>query len=108
MRGLLNAEWTWQDFFTKIVGEANGAVATACTWVTNIVWILFGVVGLAGVIYAIYLGIQLARAEDQSKRDDAKKHMITVIIALGVTLVLVVFFLHLLPAIISAFQTIGQ
>ena len=125
MRGLLNAVFDWTSFFIKstygkdvdlktIMDNQNDArysgawaISNALNWVTNGVLILFGLVGLAGVIYSIYLGIQLARAEDQSKRDDAKKHLTTVIIALGVTLLLVVFFLHLLPAIISAFKAIG-
>ena len=121
MKGLLSgATFDWKTFFIQTVYGASAnietmkdsdpgawAVYNALKWVTNGVWILFGLVGLAGVIYSIYLGIQLARAEDQSKRDDAKKHLTTVIIALGVTLLLVVFFLHLLPAIISAFKAIG-
>ena len=62
-----------------------------------------GLVGAAGAIYAIYLGIQLAKADDQSKRDEAKKHLITVLIAVAVTVVLVLFFNLLLPEIIKAF-----
>ncbi len=64
-------------------------------------YIILALVGAAGVIYSIYLGIQLARAEDQSKRDDAKKHLITVIIAVAVSLLLVLFFNELLPLIVK-------
>lgn len=110
MRGLLNAVWSWEAFFKNAfnasTGAANDAIVNTLKWVTNGVWIIFGVVGLAGVIYSIYLGVQLARADDQSKRDDAKKHLVTVIIALAVTLVLVLFFLHILPAIVSAISGI--
>lgn len=111
MKGLLNASvWTWEAFFSAMFKTTSGdtstaanyAVANTLKWVTNGIWIVIGVVGLAGVAYAIWLGIQLARADDQGKRDDAKKHLITVIIALAVTLVLVLFFLHILPAIIFA------
>ena len=114
MLKLLNTPFSWTGFFSEMLGNSeagtagNEAVTKALDWVTNGVWILFGLVGLAGVIYSIYLGIQLARAEDQSKRDDAKKHLTTVIIALGVTLLLVVFFLHLLPAIVYAFSNVGK
>lgn len=106
MRGLLNAVWSWSEFFQTYAGTANEAVKKACDWITAGVWIVFGIVGLAGVVYSIYLGVQLARADDQSKRDDVKKHFVTVIIALAVTLVLVLFFLHILPAIISAFSNL--
>ena len=71
--------------------------------VSIVLYIIMGLVGSAGAIYAIYLGIQLARAEDQSKRDEAKKHLITVLIAVAVTVVLVLFFNELLPLIVKAF-----
>ncbi len=98
----------WSDYFKKVFGDgsdAYNAASSVITTVETVLWILVGIVGLAGVVYAIYLGIQLARAEDQSKRDEAKKHLITVLIALVVTLVLIVFFLYLLPLILSAFKT---
>jgi uncharacterized membrane-anchored protein len=63
------------------------------------------VVGAIGAIYAIYVGVKLARAEDQGKRDDAKKHLITVVIAIGVTIALILVFNVFLPMIISAFST---
>lgn len=60
-------------------------------------------VGAAGVIYSVVLGVQLAKAEDQSKRDEAKKRLVTTIITV-VTLVLIIFFNELLPLIIQAIQ----
>lgn len=71
--------------------------------VSIVLYIVLGVVGAVGVIYSVYLGIQLARAEEQGKRDDAKKHLITVAISVGVTLLLIVFFNELLPLIVKAF-----
>lgn len=68
-----------------------------------VLWIIFGIVGAVGAIYAIWLGIQLARAESDDKRTEAKNHLITVIIAVAVTLALVLFFNYLLPLIIDAF-----
>lgn len=110
MYSLLNLGWT--DYFSKIFGgtdnDAYKAAAGAISTVEMVLWIIIGVVGLAAVVYSIYLGIQLARAEDQSKRDEAKKHLITVLIAIVVTLVLVVFFLYLLPAILSAFYQVDS
>ena len=102
---------SWGAYFEKVLGAgsegykaAEGVIGT----IETILWIIVGVVGLAAVIYAIYLGINLAKASDQSKRDDAKKHLITVLIAIVVTLALVVFFLYLLPGILSAFKTEGK
>ncbi len=68
-----------------------------------ILYAIMAVVGAAGAIYAIILGVNLAKAEDTSKRDEAKKHLITVLIAVAVTIALVLFFTQLLPSIIGAF-----
>ena len=68
-----------------------------------ILYAIMAVVGAAGAIYAIILGVNLAKAEDTSKRDEAKKHLITVLIAVAVTIALVLFFIQLLPEIIGAF-----
>ena len=68
-----------------------------------VLYAIMAVVGAAGAIYAIILGVNLAKAEDTSKRDEAKKHLITVLIAVAVTIALVVFFTQLMPMIIKAF-----
>ena len=80
------------------------------TWLTQLFSVLYpllyaimAVAAAAGAVYAIVLGINLARADDQSKRDEAKKRLITVIIAVAVTILLVVFFNELLPLIIDKF-----
>lgn len=102
---LLNSAWS--DYFNEILTDetAKKAAADALNVVTLVLWIILAAVGAAGIIYSIYLGVKLARAEDQSKRDEAKKHLITVVIAIVVTLVLIVFFNTLLPMILKAFHT---
>ncbi|MBO5394709.1 MAG: hypothetical protein J6A28_02255, partial [Clostridia bacterium] len=105
MKSLLGAAtFGWGEYFNQVLGGADSEGAKAAQEVVNtislVLWIIIGVVGLAAVVYAVYLGFQLARASEQGKRDEAKKHLITVIIAIVVTLVLVIFFLYLLPAIL--------
>ena len=46
-------------------------------------------VGTAGMIYAIVLGVKLARAETTEQRDEAKKRLINAIIALVVMIALI-------------------
>ena len=110
MKSLLNLKFSWDGYFETVFGNGENAQASiaaakqAVSIISTVLWIIIGVVGLAAVIYAIYLGFNLARASEQGKRDEAKKHLITVIIAIVVTLVLVIFFLYLLPGILSAFQ----
>lgn len=46
-------------------------------------------VGTAGMIYAVVLGVKLARAETTDQRDEAKKRLINAIIALVVMIALI-------------------
>ena len=47
------------------------------------------VVGAIGIIYAIYLGVMLAKAENAEKREEAKKRIVNVLIAIAITAVLI-------------------
>jgi threonine/homoserine/homoserine lactone efflux protein len=104
LSNLLATYATWTAMFNAW-GENYTWMAQIFNVITIVMYVIMGLVGAGGAIYAIYLGIQLARAEDQSKRDDAKKHLITVFIAVAVTVVLVLFFNNLLPLIVSSFVT---
>lgn len=109
MYKLLDTAWSWSEFITNYFKGKPDSDATV-NLLTNtmdiisiVLWVILAIVGALGAIYAIYLGVQLARAEDQGKRDDAKKHLITVCIAIGVTIALIVIFNVAIPAICSAF-----
>ena len=100
------------NFISNLLGWATLFPADNVTygWMGNVfgtisivLYVIMGLVGAVGAIYAIYLGVQLARADEQGKRDDAKKHLITVLITVAVTVVLVLFFNELLPLIVQAF-----
>ena len=106
MMSLLNVAWSWSEFFENrnVGGEGSQEVLEQVFSIISIVmWVALGIVGAVGAVYAIYLGFQLARADEQGKRDDAKKHLITVVIAIGVTVALVLIFNTFMPALISAF-----
>lgn len=106
MASLLNVVWNWSDYFANFSeNQDQTAVLSEVFRIISIVlWVILGIVGAIGAVYAIYLGVQLARADEQGKRDDAKKHLITVIIAVGVTLALILVFNTFLPALLSAFN----
>ena len=74
---------------------------TLFTYLNPVLYAIMAVVGAAGAIYAIVLGVNLARAEDQSKRDEAKKRLVTTLIAVAITIALVLFFTQLLPYILQ-------
>ena len=44
----------------------------------------------AGTIYAVILGINLAKAESSDKREEAKKRLINAIVGFGIIIVLIV------------------
>ena len=105
MASLLNVVWSWSEYFQDYGSDGTRDVLNEVFSIISIVlWVVLGIVGAIGAIYAIYLGVQLARADEQGKRDDAKKHLITVIIAVGVTLALILVFNTFLPALLSAFN----
>ena len=104
---------SWSAFFANLKGSLGNYQGTydVLNSVFNILsivlWVILGIVGAVGAIYAIWLGIKLAKADEQGKRDEAKKHLITVAIAVGVTVVLILFFNTFLPMILSAFNIGG-
>ncbi len=93
----------WNDLADKFPGGELAWVKNLFNALYPILYAIMAVVGAAGLVYAIVLGVNLARAEDQSKRDEAKKRLITTIVAVAVVIGLVIFFNELLPLILGAF-----
>lgn len=60
---------------------------------------LFIAVAAAGAIYAIVLGVNLARAADAEARDAAKKRLIWAIVGLAVIVILIILLNWLMPKI---------
>ena len=79
-------------------------VASLFDYLGPILYAIMAVVGAAGAVYAIVLGVNLAKADEQSKRDEAKKRLITTLIAIAITVALVIFFNELFPMILDAFK----
>jgi len=71
-----NGEWNW---VRDIVNFLN----------TLLPYVLI-VVATAGTIYAVVLGVKMAKAEDAGAREEAKKRIINFVIALAVTILLII------------------
>lgn len=69
-----------------------GWVEALCQAVMKIINPVLILVAIAGICYAILVGIKFARAEDKSQRDEAKQKLITVIIGVAVTAILILVF----------------
>ena len=84
-------------------------------WVENIVnaintllWPLLIIVGAAGSIYAIIIGVNMARADSAEKREESKKRLINVIVGIAVTVALILFFKLFISTILPAFFKDGN
>lgn len=67
-----------------------------------ILWTILAAVGGAGVVYAIILGINLAKSESDDKRKAASNRLKNTIIGISVLLVLVLVINVLIPVVIAA------
>ncbi len=68
----------------------------------NILWAILAFAGAAGTVYAIVLGVNLAKSETDDKRKTAATRIKNTIIGVGVLIVIVVFINVLLPMILAA------
>jgi len=65
------------------------------------------VIGSVGVLYAIYLGVMLAKAENAEKREEAKKRIVNVLIAIAITAALI-FLMYLFSANVDWFMGLSE
>lgn len=100
---------TYMLGFGKSTSLAKDLKGTEWEWVYNItnaidsvLWPLLIIVGAAGTIYAVVLGVNMARADSTDKREEAKKRLINVIIGIAITIALILFFKLLTSTIIPA------
>ena len=64
-------------------------VDTLCNALSNFLVPLLIIVATAGMIYAVVLGVNLARADSSDKQQEAKKRLIYAVVGLAVILVLI-------------------
>ena len=114
MNKLMSLLMDASDVYDETKKEFVGAYAwlnPLISVLNNIVLPILIVVATAGVIYAIYLGVMMAKAEDEGKREESKKRIINLIIAIAITVVLMVVFyavVNNLPTILSSAQDTGN
>lgn len=72
----VDKKWGWVTDVTTFLNQA-------------LVYILI-LVATAGTIYAVILGVKMARAEDATAREEGKKKIINFVIALAATVLLIV------------------
>ena len=86
---------------TSMLGSTTTESYQDATWYKKIVWpianalnIALGpiliLLGSAGAIYAIVLGVNLSRAESADKREEAKKRLINFVVGIVAAIILLV------------------
>ena len=99
-RGMLAEEYQWEgkwEWVGKIINAVN-----------ILLYPLLVIVGAAGMIYAIVIGVQMARADSTEKREEAKKRLINVIVGLAIIIGLILFFKLFIEVILPAFVAPNQ
>ena len=69
----------------------------------GLLWPILIIVAAAGTIYAVVLGVNMARADSTEKREEAKKRLINVVIGLAVIIVLIVLMIFFISSILPEF-----
>lgn len=92
MLALSDLEGTQFEWVGRIVEAIN-----------SVLYPLLIVVGAAGMIYAIIIGVNMARADSTEKREEAKKRLINVIVGLAIIIGLILFFKLFIEVILPAF-----
>ncbi len=94
-KGMMLESYADKDWYTKIVYPIANAMNIALTPILILL-------GSAGAIYAIVLGVNLSRAESADKREEAKKRLINFVIGIVAAVILLV----LLKLVVNNIQTI--
>lgn len=79
MNRLASGDSSIKDGGTKIT-SLDGLVKTFTTVFRYVLGPILSIIGIAGVGYAVYLGIQYAKAEDASKRKEVQGRLIGAVI----------------------------
>ena len=74
---------------TTALDKTGEAVVESVLKVMKIVMpIIFALVTVIGVAYGVILGINYAKAEDNEKREEAKKRLVAAIIGFGIAIII--------------------
>ncbi len=70
--------------------DFNPVVIPILEIVNAILWPLIAIIGSLGMIYCIFLGVKLAKADEQNSREKAKKDLVGAVIGFVLIFVLIV------------------
>ncbi len=85
--------------FKQLLGETPAWIKGIVTPIQDVVnlllWPIITIIATVGVIYAIVLGVNYAKAESSDAKEEAKKRIINVVVGavLGIVLMIVLYLL---------------
>ena len=94
---------SWQDDLSNLDGGKWKWVVDIVNAIDTLLYPLLIVVGAAGTIYAVVIGVNMARADSTEKREEAKKRLINVIVGIVIIIALILFFKLFISVILPAF-----
>lgn len=104
-------QWSWGGIIDSLKNTSTGTSGITLDWLepllltlSTAMWIALALVGAAGGLYALYVGIKMAKADSAEAREENKKRMINIVITIIVVIVLILFFNIFLPALLDAFN----
>ena len=100
---IVNAIASWKDAPQFQPDATFGWVVNVVDTITTILWPLLIVVAAAGLIYSVIIGVNMAKADSTEKREEAKKRLFNLLIGMGVTIGLILFFILFINTILPAF-----
>lgn len=77
--------------------DFNPVIKPVLDVLNAILWPSIAIVGSAGTIYCIFLGIKIAKSDEQNSREKAKKDLIGAIIGFLIIFVLIVALKLIMP-----------
>ena len=89
-----------------IVSGAKYISGEVVETITSVLVPILAIVGAAGIIWAIVLGINMARADSAEKREETKKRLISLIVGIVIMIALVFFFQFGFMEVLKAFGAI--
>ena len=105
MNGLQGAA-SWKDI-AESQDWAKGWVGTLLDTLSSVLWVALALVGTAGAIYAIYVGVKMARADSADAREENKKRLINIIVSIIVVIVLIIVFNVFVPMVIGSIKSLN-
>ena len=106
MNAMMAVATSWKDI-TEKYSWAKGWAGKLLDTLSQVMWVALALVGAAGAVYAIYVGVKMARAESAEQREESKKRFINIIVSVIIVIVLILIFNVIVPMILSAVNLEG-